>query len=129
MKVKLISRIAAYIAAVILFQTLYFKFTAHPDSVYIFSQLGMEPYGRIGIGVMELITGFLLIFPATRGIGAIVALGTISGAIFFHITQLGIVVNNDGGTLFLLAVAVFVLSLLIAWLERKHIPIVKTLFK
>ena len=45
-----IERGTAIIAAIVLLQTLYFKFTAHPDSVYIFTTLGIEPYGRIGSG-------------------------------------------------------------------------------
>ncbi|MEM6377361.1 MAG: DoxX family protein [Bacteroidota bacterium] len=127
MKSSLISRIAAYVAALILLQTLFFKFTAHPDSVYIFTQLGLEPFGRIGIGVLELITAVLLILPKTRGIGGLLGVGIISGAIFAHLTQLGIVVNGDGGTLFGLAVVTFITSAVVAWLNRHQIPVVKNL--
>lgn len=104
----LISRISALIAAIILLQTLYFKFTAHPDSVYIFSQLGVEPYGRIGLGVFELMAGILLIIPRTTLIGAILGLGLILGAVVSHLFILGIVVQDDGGALFMLALAVLV---------------------
>ena len=128
MKSSVISRIAAIAAAAILLQTLFFKFTAHPDSVYIFTQLGLEPFGRIGIGIVELITAILLLIPRTQGIGAVLSLGVISGAIFSHLTQLGIVVNNDGGTLFGLAVAVFICSAIVAWTNRTSIPIVSNLF-
>lgn len=128
MKSSVISRIAAIAAAVILLQTLFFKFTAHPDSVYIFTQLGLEPFGRIGIGIVELITAILLLIPATQGIGGILSLGIISGAIFSHLTQLGIVVNNDGGTLFALAVAVFISSAIVVWLNRTSIPVIANLF-
>ncbi|MFN7116589.1 MAG: DoxX family protein [Saprospiraceae bacterium] len=124
---KIISWIARIGAAVILLQTLFFKFTAHPDSVYIFSELGVEPYGRIGLGVIELITAILLLIPRTVWIGAVIGLGIISGAIFAHLTQLGIVLEydgkNDGGGLFMLAVATFVLCAIILYLHRAEIQI------
>ncbi|GAB5555221.1 MAG: DoxX family protein [Saprospiraceae bacterium] len=127
MKSSLISRIAAYVAAIILLQTLFFKFTAHPDSVYIFTELGIEPFGRIGIGILELITAVLLVIPKTRGIGGILGVGIISGAIFAHLTQLGIVVNGDGGTLFGLALVTFITSAIVAWINRHQIPIIKNI--
>lgn len=123
-----LSRVAAILAAIIFLQTLYFKFSAHPDSVYIFSALGMEPYGRIGIGIGELIAAILLVIPRTAGVGAVLGLGLISGAIFFHLTKLGIAVNGDGGKLFGLAVAVAVCCAYVAWAERKSIPVVKNWF-
>ena len=122
-----ISLILSLIAAIILLQTLFFKFTAHPDSVYIFTQLGMEPYGRIGIGVAELITAILLIVPRTRPYGAVIGLGVISGALFFHLTKLGVNVNSDGGKLFGLALATFVCCLGVVFLERKKLPILNKL--
>jgi len=109
------------IVAIILLQTLRFKFTAHPDSVYIFSKVGLEPYGRIGIGIVELIAGILLLLPKTVWMGALLSLGVISGAIVMHLTKLGIEINNDGGVLFGTAVLTFVLSAIIVWLERKKI--------
>ena len=116
-------------AAVILLQTLYFKFSAHPDSVYIFTQLGAEPYGRIGTGIIELIASALILVPRTTWIGAGLAVGLMSGAIFSHLTQLGIVLQhdgmNDGGTLFTLAVVTMVAALALLWLERKQIPFVR----
>jgi uncharacterized membrane protein YphA (DoxX/SURF4 family) len=112
------------LTAVILFQTLYFKFSAHPDSVYIFSTVGMEPFGRIGIGILELIAGILLLIPRTVWAGAGLTLGLISGAIFMHLTTLGIDVQGDGGALFYTAVLVFVLAAVILWVERKEVPIV-----
>lgn len=110
-------------AAVILLQTLYFKFSAHPEAVYIFTTIGMEPWGRIGIGVMELITSLLLLIPRTTWLGAASALGLMTGAIFFHLTKLGIDVYNDGGRLFVMAIAVFVISLVLLWMNRGDIPL------
>mgnify|MGYP000386219671 CR=1 FL=1 len=83
--------------AVILIQTLRFKFTADPVSVYIFETVGLEPFGRIGIGVLELIAGILILIPRTVWAGALLSLGLMSGAIFMHLTKLGIEVQEDGG--------------------------------
>jgi putative oxidoreductase len=117
------TRLAAWFAAIILLQTLYFKFSAHPDSVYIFSALGMEPYGRIGVGVAELLTAILLLVPRFSAWGALLGLGTISGAIFFHLAILGLVINNDGGKLFVLALLVFFACAYILWKEWRKLPI------
>ena len=111
------------VVAVILLQTLRFKFTAHPDSVYIFTQVGMEPIGRIGIGIMELISAILILIPRTVWIGAGLTAGIIGGAIMMHLTILGIEVNGDGGQLFYMAILTFVLSLVVLWFYRKEIPI------
>ncbi|HFA51209.1 MAG TPA: DoxX family protein [Bacteroidetes bacterium] len=107
------------VVALILVQTLYFKFTAAPESVYIFEQTGLGAPGRIGSGIAELIAAILLLLPRTAWLGALMALGIISGALFFHLTSLGIEVMGDGGTLFYLAVAVFVGSAITLFLERE----------
>jgi hypothetical protein len=111
------------IVAGILLQTLFFKFTGAAESVYIFSTLGAEPWGRIGSGVVELIAALLLLTPATITIGAGLALAVITGAIASHLTVLGIEVQGDGGLLFLLALAVFVSSAAILVLRRGEIPL------
>ena len=118
------SWILQIIVAVILFQTLFFKFTGAEESKYIFSTLRLEPWGRIGSGVVELVAVVLLLIPSTVTVGAVLALGTITGAIFSHLTRLGIVVKDDGGLLFILAVTVFVLSAAILFIRRSEIPIV-----
>ena len=107
------------VVALILIQTLRFKFTAHPDSVYIFKQVGLEPYGRIGIGVLELIAGILLLIPKRVWLGASLTLGLIGGAIFMHLTQLGIEVNNDGSVLFITAIVTFVLAAIILFIYKE----------
>jgi uncharacterized membrane protein YphA (DoxX/SURF4 family) len=111
------------IVAIILIQTLRFKFLAHPDSVFIFTQAGLEPEGRIVIGFLELIAAFLIIFPRTVWLGAGLTLGVISGAIFLHLTKIGIEVKSDGGALFYTAILIFILSAIILWHERKKIPL------
>jgi putative oxidoreductase len=124
-----VSWILQIIAAVILLQTLFFKFTAAPESVYIFKTLGLEPWGRIGTGIVELIASVLLLTPRTVTIGAIVALGVISGAIFSHLTKLGIVVMDDGGLLFGLALAVFGCCAMVLLMRRAEIPVVGVFFR
>ena len=122
MKLKtLINWVARIVAAVIMLQTLYFKFTAAPESVYIFTTIGMEPWGRIGVGVMELIASGLILISATSWLGAGLALGLMGGAIGMHFTILGISVQNDGGYLFFLALAVAVCSLYILWYNSEKI--------
>lgn len=119
---KHISFILRLLVAIILIQTLRFKFTAHPDSVYIFSKVGSEPNGRIIIGVFELVAGILLLIPKTIYIGALLTLGIIGGAIVMHITKLGIIVNNDGGVLFGTAIITFIITSIILFLHKKDIP-------
>ncbi len=106
------------VAAIILLQTLYFKFTAQPESVYIFTTVGMEPWGRIGSGIAELIASVLLLITRTAQAGAFLALTVMAGAIFFHLTKLGIEVQNDGGLLFTMALIVAFCSVSILYLQR-----------
>lgn len=112
------------LVAGILLQTLFFKFTGAAESVYIFSTLGAEPWGRIGSGVVELIAAILLLVPATTTVGAAVALGVMVGAIMSHLTVLGIEIQGDGGLLFYLALTVFVASAIILLLRRAEIPFI-----
>jgi len=108
------------LAAVILLQTLYFKFTAHQQSVELFTTLGMEPWGRIGTGIAELMAAILLLIPRTTLLGALMGMGLMSGAIFFHLTKLGI---NFGGDviLFTYAVITFICCLVLVMINRKNI--------
>ena len=112
---------ARLVAAIILLQTLYFKFTASPESVYIFSTIGMEPWGRIGVGVVELIAGILLLVSATAWIGAGLALGLMVGAIGMHLTLLGIEVQGDGGQLFIYALVVIFCSIFVLMVNKEKI--------
>lgn len=107
--------------AVILLQTLFFKFSAAEESVYIFSTLGMEPWGRIGSGVLELIAAVLLLYPKTTFIGAGLGAGLMAGAIFFHLTQLGISVKGDGGQLFLYALLTFISCIILLFIYREEL--------
>ena len=117
-KITIFSWILRLVAAFIMLQTLYFKFTGAPESIYIFETVGLEPFGRYASGVAELIASILLLIPRTTWLGAVIALGVIGGAIMSHLTVLGIEVMDDGGTLFGLTIAVFVSSAILLFLNR-----------
>ena len=108
-------------AAIILLQTLYFKFTAQPESVLLFTKLGVEPWGRIGTGVIELIAGALLIYGPTSIFGALLGVGLMSGAIASHLFVLGIESQGDGGQLFMLAIIVLICCISILILDREKL--------
>lgn len=122
MKNSIFTWIVKLVAVVILVQTLYFKFTGAEESVYIFTTLGMEPVGRIGSGIVELLASILILLPRTTLLGAITGLGTMAGAIFSHIFVLGIEVKNDGGTLFALALITFICCLILIIQNKEKIP-------
>lgn len=119
--VSIVSWLLRGIAALILLQTLFFKFTAAPESVYIFSKLGMEPWGRVGSGIAELIASLLILIPRTTWIGALLATGIMAGAIYFHLTSLGIEVQGDGGQLFVYALIVLICSILLLLLDKEKL--------
>ena len=118
MKLSLFFWLLRLVVVVILLQTLYFKFTASEESVYIFSALGIEPYGRIGTGIAELIAVILILIPRTLLFGAIMGCGVMVGAVFAHLFLLGIEVKNDGGTLFILALITFLCCLILVFKDR-----------
>lgn len=121
MKSKIIiSWLLRVTAAIILLQTLYFKFTAQPESVELFTKLGVEPWGRIMTGVFELIASILLIIPSTVFAGALLGTGLMTGAILSHLTILGIESKNDGGQLFMLAIAVLLCCAGLLILYKDH---------
>ncbi len=124
----LLFQIARILAAGILLQTLYFKFTGAEESKYIFSQIGAEPFGRYASGVAELIASILLFVPRFVWLGAVLGIGVMSGAIVTHLTVLGIEVKGDGGLLFGLACVVFLCSAFVLWHKRCDIPLIGKLY-
>lgn len=122
MKNTLFIWIIKLVAVIILLQTLYFKFTAAPESVFIFSTLGIEPFGRIGSGIVELIASILILIPRTTLLGAVLGFATMLGAIFSHIFVLGIEIQSDGGTLFVLAVITLLCCLILIYNQKDKIP-------
>jgi uncharacterized membrane protein YphA (DoxX/SURF4 family) len=120
-KLEYLSWAAQIIAAIILAQTLFFKFTAAPESVALFTKLGVEPYGRIGAGIMELITVILLLIPRKAWLGAIFGIMTMGGAIMAHLTVIGIESDGDGGELFFLALITLTCCLTVAYIRKSDI--------
>lgn len=129
MKINYLERSASIIAAIILLPTLFFKFTGSEESVYIFSTLGAEPWGRYLAGVSELVAGLLLLYRKTSHIGAGIGIGVISGAILSHLAYLGIEVMDDGGYLFGLAIVVFVCCAVVLWQRRLDVQLLMTNFR
>jgi len=119
----ILSWVCRLTATVILLQTLFFKFTGAEESVYIFTKVGLEPVGRYATGAVELVAAVLLVFRCHAWIGALLASGVMAGAIFSHLTVLGIVVKDDGGLLFALAVTVLLCSLVVLFQQRSQVPI------
>jgi putative oxidoreductase len=124
----LLSWSAQVLAAIIMIQTLYFKFTGAEESIYIFTKVGIEPWGRYATGVTELIASMLLLIPAYSWVGAAIACGLMSGAIFLHATILGFHIMNDKGYLFILAICTFLCSLLILYIRKNQIPYINRNF-
>lgn len=113
---------ARILAAIIMLQTLYFKFTASAESVYIFTTVGMEPWGRIGTGVLELVASILILIPSGVWLGSVLAFGLMAGALGMHATLLGIEVRGDGGQLFVYALIVAICAAYSFWQSRSTIP-------
>jgi uncharacterized membrane protein YphA (DoxX/SURF4 family) len=121
-KSEIIHWIARLVAAIIMLQTLYFKFTASEESVFIFTSIGMEPWGRIGVGVLELIASVLMLIPSMVWAGAILAFGLMAGALGMHLFLLGIEVKGDGGQLFIYAMIVAVCAAYSYWKNKDQLP-------
>ncbi len=123
-KINIFYWVLRIVAAGIMLQTLFFKFTGAPESIYIFETVGLEPFGRYASGVAELFASIFLLIPRTTWVGAIIGLGVIGGAIMSHLTVLGIEVQGDGGTLFIMAIAVFISCAILLFANRKDIPVI-----
>jgi hypothetical protein len=129
MKSNKFDLVMALIAAIIMLQTLFYKFSGSAESIYIFSALGIEPWGRIGAGVSELIASILLIVNRTRILGAIMGIGIMLGAITAHVLVIGIVVQADGGKLFMLALITLIACvILVARNKNQLLQLIKFKF-
>lgn len=123
-KLNILFWVLRVLAAGILLQTLFFKFTGHPESIYIFETVGLEPFGRYASGITELFAAIFLLIPRFNWLGALLSLGVMSGAIVSHLTVLGIEVKGDGGLLFALAIVVFICSAILLYFNKENIPVI-----
>ncbi|BAX80746.1 DoxX family protein [Labilibaculum antarcticum] len=124
-KYRTVEMLLRIVTAIILIQTLHFKFTGHPEAVHIFTVIGMEPWGRFGIGAIELVAGILFFLPNLWKIAAVITSGLMLGAVGLHLfTSLGVVVeydgNSDGGELFVMAVTALLFSCILMY--RANLP-------
>lgn len=119
-KNNILSWILQIITAIILFQTLFFKFSGATESIELFTKIGVEPWGRYLTGIVELITGILVLIPRTVLIGAIIGTATMIGAILSHLVVIGIESQNDGGLLFSLAIIVLVCSIGLIYIHKSQ---------
>lgn len=120
--------VAQVVPALIMGQTLFFKFSGAPEAVALFETLGAEPWGRIGVGILELIAAVLLLLPRTAALGGTLGVALMSGALFSHFTKLGIEVEGDGGALFVMAVVTLITSATVVFLRRCELPVVGARF-
>lgn len=120
---KISSIVLRLVAAFIMLQTLYFKFTAQPESVYIFSKMGIEPWGRIASGIAELIASVLLLIPATITLGASLAAGIMLGAVASHLFILGVEVEGDGGLLFAYALITLAACVALLFIHKQQLQL------
>jgi putative oxidoreductase len=119
---RIVSWTCRVIAAAIMMETLFFKFTGAPESIYIFTKMAMEPWWRYGQGVWELLAATCLLVPRLAWFGGLLTLAAIGAAVVSHLTVLGIEVQGDRGLLFGMAVATFTCGLIVTWLHQQSIP-------
>lgn len=124
---KHISLILKITIAVIMIQSLFFKFSGAQESIDLFTKLAgkREAFFRIGIGILELITSIILFVPQKTWLGASLSLGIMSGAVLSHLTILGVAHHNDGGALFFCALLALVSSSILLYLHRKEVTLLQ----
>jgi putative oxidoreductase len=110
------------VAAAIMLETLFFKFTSAPESVFIFRKMGLESWWRYGQGIWELIAAILLLSPRFGWAGGILTLSAMGAAIVSHLTILGIQIQGDHGLLFAMAIATFTSGFIVTYIHRNQIP-------
>jgi len=119
---RIISWTCSLVAAGIMIETLFFKFTAAPESVYIFNKMGTEPWMRWVQGIWELLASIGLLWPRMRWAGGILTTGAMAAAILSHLTWLGFAVQSDHGLLFGMACVTFTCGFTVMMMHRDSIP-------
>ncbi len=119
---RVVCLVCCLIAAGIMIETLFFKFTAAPESVYIFKRMGTEPWMRWVQGLWELAASIGLLVPDLRWAGGVLTTGAMAAAILSHMTWLGYSIQGDHGLLFSMALVTFTCGFTVMWTYRHHIP-------
>ena len=126
-KAYIFSWVAQLIAVVIMGQTLFFKFTGHPETIAIFEEKLNMPGGQYVIGIAELIACILLLIPTSVAYGALLGAGLMTGAIIGHITHIGWEGNHL--TLGIMAIITLVSCISVLIIRRKELPFIKSALK
>ena len=121
---KTFNLLVRLIPAIIMLQTLFFKFSGAAESVYIFNSIGLEPWGRIGTGVLELIASILLLIDRRAIWGAFLGIGLMFGAVVTHLFMIGVEVMGDGGQLFFMALATLICCAWILYQRRGEFSVI-----
>jgi hypothetical protein len=124
---RIASWVCQLVAASIMIETLFFKFSAAPESVYIFRKMGTEPWWRWGQGIWELLASICLLIRPLRWLGGILTTGSMLAAILSHLTWLGFSVMGDHGLLFGMAIITFTCGFTVMILHRHSIPWITSL--
>lgn len=103
-----------------LIQYSYVKLSGQQSAIELFTTLEMEPWGRITIGILELITVLLILYPRTTVLGGLLGMVSMAAVIYYHLTQLGIAIRGDS-FLFIIACAIFAASLALVITNRKQL--------
>ena len=119
---RVVSWVCQLVAAGIMIETLFFKFTAAPESVYIFKRMGTEPWWRWGQGIWELLASICLLVVPLRWAGGVLTTGAMLAAILSHMTWLGFSIQGDHGLLFGMAMVTFICGFTVMILHRHSIP-------
>ena len=121
------SWICCLLAAGIMSETLFFKFTGAQESIYIFKRMGTEPWWRWGQGIWELLASVCLLTRRLKWAGGVLGTGAMLAAILSHMTWLGFSILGDHGLLFGMAVVSFISCCTVLFIHRHEIPFVTPL--
>ncbi len=125
---RIVIFLVKFLITIIVGQTLFFKFSGAVESIYIFSVLGVEPWGRLALGVLELLSLVFLWIPKTTLYALILILGMMSGAIASHLFILGIEIMGDKGELFILGVVTWLCTAVLLFIKREEIKLLSMKF-
>lgn len=119
---KLISIVFQIIAALILANAAFGKFSGNEMSVHVFHELNILET-RIVIGIIEVLAALLLLSKIPQ-YGALLGFGTMLGALIAHVSILGMEIHGDGGQMVMMMAVVLLSSIIVMWINRRRMPFV-----